>query len=254
MGLKVLPPDVNASDWHWTGHGRTIRMGLMHMKGLRREVVKRLVEERTTRGPFRSFHDLLARVRPEVAQVRLLIKAGCCDSVAGELTRPALVWRALAAHNHRTTRAAFLYNAARAGHGPLPIPEEYSEERQLQDEITGFGFPLRCHPLQLHDDVIQNLRTVAAHHLNQYIGQHVTLAGWLLTEKMAETKHGEPMEFLTFEDQTAMYDATLFPEAYRRYCHLLSAEKGYVVIGLVEESFGTVTLTITALQALNAIS
>ena len=40
-------------------------------------------------------------------------------------------------------------------------------------------------------------------------------AGWLLTEKMAEMKHGEPMEFLTFEDQTAMYDAMLFPDAYR---------------------------------------
>jgi len=91
-------------------------------------------------------------------------------------------------------------------------------------------------------------------HLNQYIGQHVTLAGWLVTEKMAETKHGEPMEFLTFEDQTAMYDATLFPDAYRRYCHLLSAEKGYIVRGVVEESFGTVTLTITALQALDALS
>jgi hypothetical protein len=38
-------------------------------------LVNRLVEERTARGPFRSFHDLLARVRPEVAQVRLLIKA-----------------------------------------------------------------------------------------------------------------------------------------------------------------------------------
>jgi error-prone DNA polymerase len=49
---------------------------------------------------------------------------------------------------------------------------------------------------------------------------------------MAETKHGEPMEFLTFEDQTAMYDATLFPDAYRRYCHLLTAENGYVVRGL----------------------
>jgi error-prone DNA polymerase len=71
---------------------------------------------------------------------------------------------------------------------------------------------------------------------------------------MAETKHGEPMEFLTFEDQTAMYDATLFPDAYRRYCHFLTAEKGYIVRGLVEESFGTVTVTITALQRLDAIS
>jgi error-prone DNA polymerase len=73
---------------------------------------------------------------------------------------------------------------------------------------------------------------------------------------MAETKQGEPMEFLTFEDETAMYDAMLFPDAYRRYCDLLTAEKGYVVRGLVEERFRTVTvtLTITGLKALDAMS
>jgi error-prone DNA polymerase len=71
---------------------------------------------------------------------------------------------------------------------------------------------------------------------------------------MAETKHGEPMEFLTFEDETAMYDATLFPDAYRRYCHLLTAEKGYVVRGVVEENFGTVTVTIATLESLDTAS
>jgi len=35
---------------------------------------------------------------------------------------------------------------------------------------------------------------------------------------------------------------------------LLASETGSVVTGLVEESLGTVTLTITALQALDAIS
>ena len=44
-----------------------------------------------------------------------------------------------------------------------------------------------------------------------YVGQNVTLIGWLLTEKIVSTKKGEPMEFMTLEDQTGMYDATVFP-------------------------------------------
>jgi DNA polymerase III alpha subunit len=252
MGLTVLPPDVNASEWDNIGQARTIRMGLMHIKGLRRELVERLVQERAANGSFRSFHDLLTRVRLELAQVRLLIKAGCCDSVAGELTRPALVWRALAM-SQSAKQPSFLYRDGtqdRSVPGPLPIPEEYSEERQVQDEIACFRFPLRCHPLALYDDIMEELDPIAACDLERYVGKSVTLVGCLLTEKMAETKHGEPMEFLTFEDQTAMYDATLFPDAYRRYCHVLASEKGYVVRGLVEESFGAVTLTITELQLL----
>jgi len=58
------------------------------------------------------------------------------------------------------------------------------------------------------------------------------------------------MEFITLEDVTALYDATLFPETYRRCCHLLSPNRPYMVHGLVEESFGVATLTVTNLQPL----
>jgi error-prone DNA polymerase len=58
------------------------------------------------------------------------------------------------------------------------------------------------------------------------------------------------MEFITLEDITALYDATLFPDVYRRCCQLLSPNRPYVVRGLVEESFGVVTLTVHDLQLL----
>ena len=76
--------------------------------------------------------------------------------------------------------------------------------------------------------------------------------GVLLTEKPAETKHGEPMAFLTFEDETAIYDATLFPDAFRRYGHALASEGMYMLKGLVEESFGATTVTIYHLERLPA--
>jgi error-prone DNA polymerase len=76
MGLAVLPPDINASEWHYTGNGRTIRMGFMQIKGLRHEVVETIVTERSKHGAFRSFHDFMARVRPDLTQVRVLVKWG----------------------------------------------------------------------------------------------------------------------------------------------------------------------------------
>jgi error-prone DNA polymerase len=59
-----------------------------------------------------------------------------------------------------------------------------------------------------------------------------------------------PLEFLTLEDQTSLYDATLFPQTYRRYCHPLATNQAYVVTGLVEEHFSTVTLTVKELRLL----
>ncbi len=34
MGLRVLPPDINASDFRCSGKGREIRIGLQYIKGL----------------------------------------------------------------------------------------------------------------------------------------------------------------------------------------------------------------------------
>ncbi len=70
------------------------------------------------------------------------------------------------------------------------------------------------------------------------------MVGWLLTEKSSQTKHGDPMEFATFEDLIGLYDASFFPEPYRRYGHLLSGGKPYMMEGLVEEDFRTLTLTV----------
>ena len=233
MGLQILPPDVNDGEWTYTGSGRTIRMGLMQVKTLPEALGRHIVKERGTDGPFRSFHDFLARVEPEPAHARTLIKAGCCDSIAGELTRPALLWRTYAGRK------------AIAG---LPIPDEYSPSQQLAHQAEAFGFVVSCHPLRLYHAHFNTLRPVAGSDMTSYIGRHVTMIGWLITEKFAETKDGLPMEFATFEDETALYDATIFPEVYRRCCHLLAPDRAYVLQGLIEQSFGVVTLTVTDLH------
>ena len=236
MGLAILLPDINESDWAYRGEGERLRMGLMQVKTIPKELGERIVDERTTNGPYQSFQDFLRRTKPEVAQARALVRAGCCDSIAGELTRPALMWR--------------LYAGTNAAAAPLPIPDDYSTAQKRAHEIESFGFLASCHPLTLYRKQIEQLRPVPASQMHQFVGQRITMVGVLITEKSAETTHGQAMEFITLEDVTALYDATLFPEAYRRCCHLLSPNRPYVVRGLVEESFGVVTLTMFDLQPL----
>jgi DNA polymerase III alpha subunit len=55
---------------------------------------------------------------------------------------------------------------------------------------------------------------------------------------------------MTLEDQTGIYVATVFPNIYRQYCHLFATNQAYVVTGLVEEHFSTVTVTVRTLQLL----
>jgi error-prone DNA polymerase len=283
MGLTILPPDLNTSEWGYTGSGKTIRVGLMQLKGFSQTLAERLTTERMRHGPFRSFQDFLARVNPDVSQARLLVRAGCCDSIAGELTRPALLWRLYASepsqssgtrcpeiatganNDHsqqdiaapegsRLTPGAHLQSPEQVG-GPsrftaLPVPDEYSEQQRMQHESETFGFPLSHHPLELCH--IERMDYVKANEMALHVGKEVTMIGWLITGKVVETKHGEPMEFISFEDLTGMYEATFFPESYRRFCHLFSTDCGYALRGVVEQEFGAVTLTVNDLQILPA--
>jgi error-prone DNA polymerase len=81
-----------------------------------------------------------------------LIKAGCFDSIAGELTRPALLWRLFASHATKSP-------------GYLPIPPEYSRQQTLTHELELFGFPLSCHPLQLFKGIVARISHILARDL-----------------------------------------------------------------------------------------
>jgi len=65
----------------------------MQIKGLQKELIDAIIEERDTNGLYTSLREFLERVESEPAQTRLLIKTGCFDSIAGEVTRPGLLWR-----------------------------------------------------------------------------------------------------------------------------------------------------------------
>jgi error-prone DNA polymerase len=238
MGLAILLPDINESDWAYRGQGERLRMGLMQVKTIPKELGERVIEERTKNGPYQSFQDFLQRVKSEPAQTRALVRAGCFDSIAGELTRPALMWR--------------LYAGTVCSAEPLPIPDDHTAAQKRAHEIESFGFLASRHPLTLYRRQIERLRPIPASQMHLFVGQRITMVGLLITEKSAETKHGQAMEFITLEDVTALYDATLFPEIYRRCCHLLSPNRPYVVHGLVEESFGVATLTVHDLQLLES--
>ncbi|MBE0596792.1 MAG: DNA polymerase III subunit alpha, partial [Desulfuromonadales bacterium] len=83
LGLRVLPPDVNESQWHYTGRQRQLRVGLMQLAGLPRRGAEELLQERQARGPFKNFRDFLARLRLKPEEVRRLVKGGCFDALEG---------------------------------------------------------------------------------------------------------------------------------------------------------------------------
>ncbi len=114
------------------------------------------------------------------------------------------------------------------------------------------GFLCDRHPMTLFAGQLQKRRTVKAVDLPRFIGRRVTLAGWLITGKVVATKKGDPMEFLTFEDDSGIVETTFFPKAYRRFCHLIDRQRPYLLTGKVEEDWDALTLTVEKAERLIA--
>ncbi|MBI5578972.1 MAG: DNA polymerase III subunit alpha, partial [Deltaproteobacteria bacterium] len=247
LGLEVLPPDVNASNVRWTGKDAALRVGLLSIKDLAAVTQKRIVACREGRT-YAGLGDFLERVRPDTAELRALVHCGALDRLAPGASRAELLWESTRRLPSRLTagRAArnrSLFETPGADQRTPHLPPDDARER-LRREFAVLGFLCDRHPLELYADAVHRTGAVKAADVPRRVGRRVRFAGWLITGKVVETKQGEPMEFLTFEDETGLVETTFFPEAYRRFCHLLDRERPYLLSGKVEEDRGAVTLTV----------
>lgn len=258
MSLEVLPPHINLSRIAYTGVGRQVRMGFMQLKDISREALKAIIYERSKHGPFTSLANFLIRAgsRVHLQDVRILIKGGCFDPIAGGIPRAHLVWQALAFYDRKEEkRVPGLFDAVVPVKPATPAPESHSSHSNqllLKHESEVFGFVLSIHPISLYANHFKHLKYVRARELTSRVGKHVTVIGWPVTGKTVHSSDGKPMKFMTFEDLTGTYEAVFFPGVYDRFCHLLHMKRPYILRGKVEESFSAITLTVEQLRVLSA--
>jgi error-prone DNA polymerase len=250
MGLAILPPDVNASAVRYTGRDRSLRIGLMALKGLSASGLAALVEERARGGPYGSLDDLRRRAALAPGDLRVLVQAGACDDIAQGLTRPQMMWQ-VDADPRRGVAAQGALGLEAATPLQLPPLAEYGAERQLRDECTVLGYLASCHPMVLFADTVRAVHPVPGPELARHVGKLVTCVGMLTTAKPIHTIKDEPMEFVTFDDGAGLIETVIFPDVYRKVVSLLFGTGPYVMRGRVEESYGAVTLTVTALDRLD---
>jgi len=249
LGVSVLPPCVNRSELRWKKEKgeKSIRVGLMSVKGLAVETMERIVARRKA-GKYVSSVDFWQRVSPHKDESRALIQAGALDNVCPDNNRSRLFWElsqfhCLAKNQKNKTRSLFGLHLP-----PAPLLQPCEERELLRREYHVLGFLCREHPLLLYGEKLQG-RTRACN-LEQHKGKRICFAGWLLSGKLVSTKTGEVMEFLTFEDETGVVETVFFPKIYRRYARMLASGCAYMLQGIVEEEYGALTLTVHGLRKL----
>jgi len=242
FGINIFKPDINKSWREFQGKNDRIRMGFMSIKGLPEKAIIEVLEKRKS-GSFTSLNAFLLRVDLDLASAIALVNAGCFNAVEPDKS-----------HKEIAYRVAYYYFSEKAIK-PInePVVQGQLTAQEIQAlEIKTFGFPISTHPLEPYLPHIKKY-IKKAKDITKYVGKTINLAGVYITRKETGTRKHEPMEFLTLEDETDIYECVLFPDAFRKYGDLLHWEKLYLVRGKVEEAFTVHTITVEKLISLSAI-
>jgi error-prone DNA polymerase len=131
-----------------------------------------------------------------------------------------------------------------------PEAPAYDRATMLRHEVETLGFLLSAHPLEPYERAMRGRGVISARELDANAGRRVRVLGWHVSTKPVTTKNDEPMQFTCFEDTTALYDATFFPRAYERFCHLLASARPFLLTGRVEQEDGVCTLNVEVVERL----
>lgn len=262
MGLQVVGPDVNASRLRYHGEsaggGARLVVGLMAIARLSLKGAETLVAERERSGPYRDIAELARRLRPTRDDAVALAAAGVLDSLSQGESRAAQA-RALlgatsgAGRGDDAGQGSLFGPPVRARHLPrgaapsAAISTTRRAEAELREEYAALGFLRDRHPFALWERKLSSLERLRASELPGHVGELVRLLGWPVTQKEVLTKDGLEMDFVSFEDETALYETVLFPEAYAEGRRLLLDQEPLLVVGTVAEDLGAITVVVEAL-------
>lgn len=243
MGIKILPPDINASKASFSVDKEAIRFGLAAVKNVGDAALNNLVQVRERDGAFKSMVDFCSRVDTRAVNKRVmesLIKCGAFDSLGGRRSQLlAVLDQALDAAASKQRDAASgqigLFESAameEVEEIKLPdIPELPKKEiLNLEKEITGFY--ITGHPLDAYRDKIKSFMTIPQI-LDGTVkdGQIVKLAGIIASAKRITTKKGDTMCFLQLEDFTQNIEVVVFPRVFYQNVNALVPDTPIVVQG-----------------------
>ena len=241
MGVKVLPPDINAGDVHFSVDDGAIRFGLSAIKSVRENASEKIIVERKRGGKFKSLEDFCARVDSKNCprhSLENLIKCGAFNSV--DSRRTALLESldiAIASgakkQLNRKRGAISLFGDDEIPFKLLDVPERPKKEI-LAWEKEILGFYVSGHPLDDFRENFSGLMTSAEINDGKLLGKRVKFGGIVTKLQRIMTKRGDPMAFMQVEDFCGKVEVTLFTNVFNATINVALPDEIVVVCGKVE--------------------
>jgi error-prone DNA polymerase len=247
-GLKFKPIDVTRSQWECTieetSGDLVVRIGLRYVKGLRKETVQQILEQRIIQ-PFVSIEDLKQRV-PHVQkdELRVLASIGAMNFISSKMRihRRSALWQV--ERSGRPAGALFeaQLRADDSESSSLFSPlDPMDDEERLVADFRGTGLTVDHHPMARHRaNLNRNGVSPASRLVSLRDGSVVCVAGAVIVRQRPGTAKG--FVFLSLEDETGVANVIITPQLFERD-HTTVVHNSFLIIeGVLQNQDGVISV------------
>lgn len=234
MNIPILPPDVNESGQEFVATPKGIRFAMGGIKGVGEGVVEAVIQERASKGPFRSLFDFCSRIDTKKIgkkTIENLIEAGCFDFTGVGRQTMILSLEEMyqtAMQKQKELSKGFIDLFGETA-GPAPVIVEQTEtvlskQHLLRREKELLGFYVTGHPLDEFKTVIQRLSCVPFAHVSGLDHDAVLRTAFIVDEIQVKTSAKTQKKFaiLKISDGTDRLEVPVWSELFEEKGHLLN--------------------------------
>jgi DNA polymerase III alpha subunit len=283
MGIKILPPDINESNFPFTVVGPNIRFGLGAVKGVGEGAINSILEARQKHGRFTSllqFCELVDLRACNKKVIEALIKSGSFDFI-GRTRRDLFESLESTADSAQRTReekergqvsmfeyigSGGLHLSGSATHsltsaaglggesiGRAKMKPEWPDDEKLRFEKETLGFYITGHPLNKYTEELKLFGDATTETLHQHIDEVVNIGGIVSQIKRSKIKkgpnEGKLMAKFVLDDQFGSVDVVVFSDLYAKYAKWLDNGVAVLLTASVKDTGGVQAGRSAALQS-----
>jgi len=220
MGIPILPPDINKSDYLVTVDQDSLRLGLGIIKSVGQGAVKNIVDERAN-GDYKHFYDFLTRTDSTTVNkkcVESLVKAGVYDSLEtprGILFENLPIMFASVSDKKKESDAGltslFGEEEENDWKNLLANRTDWDKETVLNNEREVLEFYISGHPLEKYREIYHSLIDFTLEDFNSFDNdKSVIIVGIVAKIEKNKSKKGNVYVNTSIFTMEGYIDCTLF--------------------------------------------
>lgn len=269
--VKVLPPNINSSQARFSAQDGAILFALGAIKNVGEKAIQQVIDERESKGKFKSFGDFIHRVVGldiNRKTIESLIKSSALDCFEVPRVQLMAVYEAFMTSVQKSKDQAMegqvsIFELMGEPSQKISEPDypkdmpKFTLSQRLSMEKEVLGFYISGHPLDEFVELIKNLVSLESSQLrpeedssldsspdleDQALTtsslevkdkQEVTMAGIVLNKQEHLTKNNDKMAFLTMEDLEGSYEVVVFPKLFSQVAYLIQENKVLLIKGKI---------------------